>query len=32
VYDEFCRRQNVPLGDAFIAEIESYEREVTSKR
>lgn len=32
VYDEFCRRSNVPVGDAFISEIEKYEAEVTSKR
>ena len=32
VYDEFCVRNNVPVGDAFIPEIEKYETEVTSKR
>jgi len=32
VYDEFCEREGVPVGDAFIAEIEKYEAEVTSKR
>ena len=32
VYDEFCVRNDVPLGDAVIAEIEKYEAEVTSKR
>lgn len=32
VYDEFCMRNDVPVGDAFIAEIEKYETEVTSKR
>lgn len=32
VYDEFCERNNVPVGTDFIAEIEKYEREVTSKR
>ncbi|MDO4949048.1 MAG: L-rhamnose isomerase [Bacteroidales bacterium] len=32
VYDEFCVRNNVPVGSAFIAEIEKYEAEVTSKR
>ena len=32
VYDEFCLRNDVPLGDAVIAEIEKYEAEVTSKR
>ena len=32
VYDEFCQRNDVPVGPAFIAEIEKYEAEVTSKR
>ena len=32
VYDEFCLRNNVPVGGEFIAEIEKYEKEVTSKR
>lgn len=32
VYDEFCRRNDVPVGDAFIAEVERYESEVTGKR
>ena len=32
VYDEFCLRNNVPVGSDFIAEIEQYERDVTSKR
>ena len=32
VYDEFCLRNNVPVGDGFIAEIEQYEKAVTSKR
>ena len=32
VYDEFCRRNNVPVGDAFIAEIQAYEKDVLSKR
>lgn len=32
VYDEFCVRNDVPVGDAFIQEIESYEADVTSKR
>ena len=32
VYDEFCIRNNVPVGDAFIKEIEQYEAAVTSKR
>lgn len=32
VYDEFCVRNNVPVGTDFIAEIEQYEREVTGQR
>ena len=32
VYDEFCVRNNVPVGDEIIPEIEKYEKEVTSKR
>ena len=32
VYDEFCQRNDVPAGADFIAEIEQYERDVTSKR
>ena len=32
VYDEFCLRNDVPIGKAFIDEIERYEDEVTSKR
>ena len=32
VYDEFCLRNDVPVGQDFIPEIEKYETEVTSKR
>ena len=32
VYDEFCLRSDVPVGDAFIAEIQAYEKDVLSKR
>ena len=32
VYDEFCLRYNVPVGDAFIADIQAYEKDVLSKR
>lgn len=32
VYDEFCQRNDVPVGHDFIAEIEKYEAEVTAKR
>ena len=28
----FCQMNNVPVGESFIAEVEKYEREVTSKR
>ena len=32
VYDMFCLKNNVPVGDGFIAEIAKYEAEVTNKR
>lgn len=32
VYDYFCLKNNVPVGNAFIPEIEKYEAEVTIKR
>ncbi|MBQ0085065.1 MAG: L-rhamnose isomerase [Prevotella sp.] len=32
VYDEFCVRNNVPVGYDFIKEIEDYEKAVTLKR
>ncbi|MCK9626771.1 MAG: L-rhamnose isomerase [Bacteroidales bacterium] len=32
VWDEFCQRENVSVGEAFIADIQKYEKEVTSKR
>lgn len=32
VWDMFCLRNNVPVGEDFIREIERYETEVTSKR
>ena len=32
VWDMFCLKNNVPVGETFIAEIEKYEAEVTSKR
>lgn len=32
VYDEFCVRNNVPVGTGFINEIDSYALNVTSKR
>lgn len=32
VYDEFCLRNNVPVGQEFMAEIDAYENTVTLKR
>lgn len=32
VWDMFCMRNGVPLGEEFIAGVEEYEAEVTSKR
>lgn len=32
VYDEFCRRNEVPAGLDYIPEVEKYEAEVTSRR
>ena len=32
VWDMFCLKNNVPVGEAFITEVEKYEAEVTSKR
>lgn len=32
VWDMFCMRNGVPVGDEFIAGVEEYEAEVTSKR
>ena len=32
VYDEFCLRNNVPVGEEYIAAVEKYEADVTSKR
>lgn len=32
VWDMFCLQQGVPIGESFIAEIEKYEADVTSKR
>lgn len=32
VWDMFCLKNEVPVGEGFIAEIQQYEREVTSKR
>ena len=32
VWDMFCLKDNVPVGEEFIADIQKYEEEVTSKR
>ena len=32
VYDMFCLKNNVPVGDEFITEIDKYVADVTSKR
>ena len=32
VYDEFCVRNDVPVGEAYMADVLKYEKEVTSKR
>ncbi|MDE6446114.1 MAG: L-rhamnose isomerase [Alistipes sp.] len=32
VWDKFCAECGVPVGEEFIAEIQQYERDVTSKR
>jgi len=32
VWDEHCRRQNAPVGDAWLKEVREYERKVLSKR
>lgn len=32
VYDMFCLRNGVPVGNDYISEVEKYETEVTSKR
>ena len=32
VWDMFCFKNNVPVGELFIPEIQQYEAEITSKR
>ena len=32
VYDEFCVRNNVPVGEDYMKEIDAYVAEVISKR
>jgi L-rhamnose isomerase len=32
VWDEHCRRQNVPIGGAWLVEVQAYEKSVLAKR
>jgi L-rhamnose isomerase len=32
VWDEYCRRQNVPVGAKWLEDVNSYENSVLSKR
>ncbi|MDR1527856.1 MAG: L-rhamnose isomerase [Dysgonamonadaceae bacterium] len=32
VWDYFCLKNNIPVGEEYIADIQQYEKEVTSKR
>ena len=32
VWDEYCQRQNVPVGPAWISEVKNYEKQVLAKR
>jgi L-rhamnose isomerase len=32
VWDFYCERQGVPVGNAWLAEVKKYERDVLSKR
>ena len=32
VWDEYCRRQNVPVGSTWISEVKNYEKQVLVKR
>jgi len=32
VWDGYCERQGVPVGDAWLAEVKRYEKEVLLKR
>ena len=32
VWDEYCRRQNVPVGSAWLQEVKSYENQVLALR
>jgi L-rhamnose isomerase len=32
VWDEYCRRQDVPLGRAWLDEVKAYEKALLSQR
>jgi L-rhamnose isomerase len=32
VWDYFCLKNNIPVGEGYIADIRNYEKNVTSKR
>jgi L-rhamnose isomerase len=32
VYDYYCSKNNIPIGEEYITEIQKYEADVTSKR
>ena len=32
VWDYYCQQMNVPVGNAWLAEVKRYERDVLSKR
>ena len=32
VWDYYCLKQGVPVGDAWLAEVKAYEKDVLSKR
>jgi len=32
VWDEYCRRMNVPVGEAWLNDVKQYEKDVLSKR
>jgi L-rhamnose isomerase len=32
VWDHYCKTKNVPVGDAWLAEVKRYEKDVLSQR
>jgi len=32
VWDYYCERQGVPVGDSWLAEVKKYERQVLAER